>query len=174
MIMAKKKTWLSVLLGIAIAVFVLCIAAVGGGVYWFYQHVQRQPMSRETAADEFSRERARFAGQTPLVDLRQGEQPVVHRPIRSAAPVAAQMNAVHFLVYDPSHERLIRASIPMWAVRLAPKRRFGFVSDSSFTYNEKLVLNVDDLEARGPGLILDATDPMIQGPGGGQVLIWAD
>jgi len=172
--MAQKKTWLSVLIGVVLAIFVLCIVG-GGGVYWFYQqHVHTQPMSRETAADEFNRERTRFVGQTPLIEVRQGEQPVVHRPIRRGAPVAAKLMAVYLLVYNPREERLIRATIPMWAVRLAPRGRFGFVSDSSLTYNEKLVLNVEDLEARGPGLILDAVDVMPDGPRGGQVLIWSD
>jgi uncharacterized membrane protein len=111
--MAQRRTWLTILIGLVLAVFVLCIALVGGSVYWFYQHVQRQPMSRESAADEFSRERARFVGQTPLIEVRQGEQPVVHRTIRRGAPVAATLTAVHVLVYDPREERLIRANIPM-------------------------------------------------------------
>src|SRR6266496_1997447 len=98
--MAQKRTWLTIVIGIVFAVFVLCLAAVGGGVYWFYQHIHTQPMSGETAAGEFSRERARFAGQTPLIEWRRGEEPVVHRAARRDQG-ASDVKAVHVLFYDP-------------------------------------------------------------------------
>jgi hypothetical protein len=75
------------------------------------------------------------------------------------------------LAYDPDDERLVRISIPFWLLRLAPStKRMSFLSDNGIDFDsERVRLTLEDLERRGPGLILDHKDRH-----GSLVLVWTE
>jgi hypothetical protein len=121
--MAKPRTWVSILIAGVVIVVMLGIAVVGGSAYWFYQHVNTRLTSKDTAVAEFDGERARFEGQQPLVEMRPGEDPVVHR---SASTAHTELKAIHALFYDPRARKLVRANFPFWVLRVAPRSQLSF------------------------------------------------
>lgn len=165
--MADKRTWVSVLIAAAAIVVIFGLACIGGAVFWFRQHVNTQYTSPDTAAGEFDRERARFAGQEPLAELRSGESPIVHRSTQSSGP---PLTTLHLLAYDPQEERIIRANVPFWAARLSPSAAFSITSEDSVIFG-KLQLTADDIARHGPGIVMIADDVPVHGA---RFMVWAE
>ena len=64
----------------------------------------------------------------------------------------------------------MNVSIPMWLLRLAPSNKFSFLNDNGIDFDsDRVHLTLDDLERRGPGLLLDQADRR-----GSQVLVWTE
>lgn len=167
---SSRKTWVSVLIAAVIVVFVLAVAAVGGAAFFIRSHVSTQFTPRQTAEEQFTQARARFAGQQPLIEVGMGGQPVLHRDVGSGAKPGTLLQSVRVLAYDRESGRLVQVSIPFWLLRLAPSKDFSFLGDSGIDVDtERLHLTLDDVERRGSGLILDTKDRK-----GSRVLVWTE
>jgi len=162
-----RKTWISIAIAVFLILVIVGVGLVGGTVYYFSRHVNATFTSREDAAQEFAQTRARFAGQTPMIELREGERPLVHVP-PPGQKAPGELQAVRGMVYDTMAHKLVRFNLPMWLLRLAPSQRFSFDSHVDFDA-ERLHLTVDDLDRHGPGLLLDQDDPR-----GNHVLMWVE
>jgi hypothetical protein len=170
--MSSRRTWVSVLIAAVIIVGMLAAAAVGGTAYFFYNHIHTQSAETADAAREFEAARGRFAGQQPLIEMRRGdEEPVLHKELLKSDATARRLDTLRVLAYDPDEEKLVRISIPMWLLRLAPStKRMSFLSDNGIEFDsERVRLTLEDLERRGPGLILDHKDRR-----GSLVLVWTE
>jgi hypothetical protein len=165
--MSTKKTWLSIVIAAAIIAGVLCIAVVGGSVYWVSRHVNTQFTSTETATDELTRARARFAGQQPLIEIHGDGKPVIHRTQTVEGSGHTELRELHALVYAAAARKLVHANIPFWLLRLAPRNRLS-LGDTGLD-SDRLHLTLDDVEQRGPGLLVAGS-----GPNGEQILVWTD
>lgn len=168
----KLPTWASILIASVIIVCILAATAVGGAAYFLYRHVHASFTPTESAEAEFVQARERFAGQQPLIEIeRRGEPPVLHKELlqgQKASP--AKLDALRVLAYDTRAGKLVRISIPFWLLRLAPSRNFSVLDDNDLDFDtDRLHLTIDDLERRGPGLILDQTDRR-----GSKVLVWTE
>jgi len=168
----SRRTWVSVLIAAIIIVGILAVAAVGGTAYFFYRHINASFTPPEDADTEFAQARARFAGQKPLIEIRKDDEPILHRdvvPPRGAA--RTQLVALRVLAYDNRARKLVRVSIPFWLLRLAPSgRKVSFLNDSGIDFDsDRVHLTLEDLERRGPGLVLDQADRR-----GSQVLVWTE
>src|SRR6266571_727682 len=138
-----RKTWISVLIASVIIVGLLAAAAIGGTVFFIYRHVNTQFTPSDNAEQQFAEARARFTGQQPLIEIRRDDEPVL---------------------------KLVRVSIPFWLLRMAPSRHVSFLNDSGIDFDsDRVHLTLEDLERRGPGLILDQADRR-----GSQVLVWTE
>ena len=74
------------------------------------------------------------------------------------------------MAYDKHARKLVRVSIPFWLLRMAPSRHVSFLNDSGIDFDsDRVHLTLEDLERRGPGLILDQADRR-----GSQVLVWTE
>lgn len=167
---SSRKTWVSVLIAAGLVVFVLAVAAVGGAAFFIRSHVNTQFTPRESAEEQFTRARVRFEGRPPLIEVRMGDQPVLHRDVGSGATPGKRLQSVRVLAYDRASGRLVQVSIPFWLLRLAPSKNFSFLGDSGIDVDtEGLHLTLDDVERRGPGLILDTKDRK-----GSNVLVWTE
>jgi len=167
---SSKKTWLSILIACVIIVGILAIAVVGGTAFFFYRHINTQYTPRENAEVQFAEARARFAGRQPLIEMRRGDEPVVHRELVDAARGQGRIETIRVLAYDADARKLVRVSIPFWLVRLAPGNNFSFLNDHDIDIDaERIRLTADDLERLGPSLILDAHDRR-----GALVLVWTE
>ena len=91
-----KRTWISVLIATVIIIGVLAIAVVGGTAFFFYRHIDAKFTGQESADRTFADTRARFAGQTPLIELSRDDEAVVHHPSGSRH----EIQALHALAYD--------------------------------------------------------------------------
>ena len=166
----NRKTWISVLIASVIIVGILAAAAIGGTAFFIYRHVNTEFTKTENADQQFKEARARFAGQQPLIEIRKDDDPVLHRDALRASQPAAKLETLRVLAYDTHAEKLVRVSIPFWLLRLAPSRHMTFLSDSGIDFDsDRVHVTLDDLERRGPGLILDQADRR-----GSQVLVWAE
>ena len=179
----KRATWLSVLLATIVIIGIGCVALVGGAAYWFYQHFETRFVPAESAALEFRRVRARFAGQRALVEIRLGREPIVHRPDPTRQK-STDLQTLHGVVYDPTARKLVRATIPFWLFRFSTRGRIDLPAGTRFD-SESAHLTIDDLERSGPGLILDLNehdsdelehdpDPDEQRGSRIQMLVWTD
>ena len=168
--MNNKKTWVSVLIAAVIVVGILAVSAVGGTAYFIYRHVDTQFVQSEHADQQFAQARARFAGQQPLIELRKDDEPVLHREVIPKTMPAAKLDTMRVLAYDTRANKLVNVSIPMWLLRMAPSNRFSFLKDNGIDFDsDRVHITLDDIERRGPGLILDQVERR-----GSQVLVWTE
>jgi len=169
--MAQKRipTWAAILIAGVIIVGMLAVAAVGGAAFFIYRHVNATFTGQDAASEQFAHERARFAGQRPLIEISRGEEPVVHREL-AKGEAGPKLEAIRVLAYDRRAGKLVRVSIPFWLLRLVPSNHFSFLNDNGIDIDsDRVRLTIDDLERRGPGLVLDTRDRH-----GSEVLIWTE
>jgi len=167
---STRKTWVSVLIAAVIVVGILAAAAVGGTAFFISRHVQTQVTPSENAEQRFLEARARFNGQRPLLELHRDDRPVVNRDVLSGPASTVKLEALRVLAYDQHERKLVNVSIPFWLLRLAPSNKFSFLNDRGIDFDsDRIHLTIEDLERRGPGLILDQADRR-----GSQVLVWTE
>jgi len=168
---SSRKTWISVAIAAVIVVGILAAAAVGGTAFFIYRHVQTQVTPSETAEQRFDETRARFNGQQPLIEIhRDDDRPIVHHDVIPSSGSLAKLAALRVLAYDRHEGKLVNVSIPFWLLRLAPSNKFSFLNDNGIDFDsDRIHLTIEDLERRGPGLILDQADRR-----GSRVLVWTE
>jgi type II secretory pathway pseudopilin PulG len=169
--MSTKRTWISIVIAAVIIVGVLALSAVGGTAYFIYRHVHTQFVASDNAEQQFQQTRARFAGQPPLIEMRKGsDEPLLHRETIPKVLPAAKLDTLRVLAYDTRANKLVNVSIPMWLLRMAPTDKFSFMKDNGIDFDsDRVHISLDDIERRGPGLVLDQADRR-----GSQVLVWTE
>ncbi len=170
--MSGKKTWISILIASVIIVIMLALAVVGGTAFFIYRHVHAEFTSENAAEREFSGARARFAAERPLIEISKNEDPIVHRDMIPATSSGRRLDSLRVLAYDEHAGKLVRVSIPFWLLRMMPAKHLSFLNDEGIDVDidaDRVRLTIDDIERRGPGLILDQRDRR-----GSQVLVWAE
>jgi hypothetical protein len=164
---AKKRTWISILIAAIIIVGVMVIALVGTSAYFISRHIHAQITSTADADAQFDGARRRFAGQTPLIEMGTGDDPIVHR--RPEGAHGAPIDVVRAMVYSPDSRKLVNVSVPLWVLRMMPGHRFSFIDSNIDFDSRRTKLTLDDIEQHGPGLILDDHDRH-----GARILVWAE
>ena len=165
----KKKNWLLIILGIVIFVVIVGIAVIAGGLYWMYRQMGVSTTTTQDPTPVFEEARAPFKGQQPYIEMsfdNDEERAVVHHELEK--PEKTTVNRLRVLVYDPDDNRLVRLQIPFWLVRLGGGNKHISL-DAGNVHGVRLSITPDDLERRGPGLILDQ-----QTRGGQRLLVWAE
>lgn len=166
----RIRTWVAVVLGVILAVFVCIVAVAGAGFYFFTRHIQTHEASPATATRDFDEVRQRFTGQKALVELDSRgnfvkSNPVPRNPSRSGVP--EQLNVLAFDADDGGVGRVVRVTIPFWLLRL--KTGGGSIDFNGRRMNlDDLRLSVEDLERYGPTLIVDHSSV-----DGHRVLVWS-
>ena len=147
----------------------MAVVLVGSAIFYVRRHIHAEFVTTAIGSEPFEHERARFAGQEPLIEMREHDQPLIHR---RTATSTVPLQAMHILAFDPRAGKVVRVSIPFWLLRMAPGKRFNVGSNGQgFDFDtERMHLTVDDLERAGPGLLMDGTDPR----SGSRVLIWTE
>jgi len=167
----KVKPWVWVVVGVVACgiLFIIGLAAVG--LWLVKSHVEVHSASPAAVTEDFQTVRARFADQKPLIEIRRGDEPVLHRELIPNATAGRPLQTLRVLAYDPDGGKIVRIAIPMWLLRLAPgSRRMSFLSDNGIDFDsDRVHLTLDDLERRGPGLLVDHTDRH-----GSLVLVWTE
>ncbi len=168
---STRRTWLWVIFGVVICIALFGVALVGGGIYMVSKHVKTELVGRAAAEEQFVRQRERFAGQEPLIEMKgefNDQQVRVHRPTGETRK--SELQTMRVMVYDAHDGRIVHVDLPFWLLRLMPSGRMSEVSGagSGFSF-ESGHITVDDLERHGPGLIMDARDNK-----NAQILIWTE
>ncbi len=159
-----RRSWVPIALAVLGALLLVAAAAVGGSAYWVSRHIHSQESSSADAAATLAAARARFAGQPPAVSLEDGRPVVTREPVPGGP---TPIGTLHVLAFDADTERLVRVEIPGWALRLMGRGDVQVRDVNGLELPGRIRLQ--DIERRGPGLVLDTTTP-----DGSQVLIWTD
>jgi hypothetical protein len=170
--MATKRTWISIAIVSVAVVCLSAVAVVGGTAFFIYRHIDAKPTSETSAAEEFAAARSRFQGQLPLIEIhREGGEPVLHQEqFRNAKMPDKPLQSLRVLAYDDDSGRLVRVTIPFWLLRLFPSKNLSFLNDEGIDIDTRRIrLTLEDVERRGPGLLLDQKDRR-----GSQVLVWTE
>ena len=163
----KVKTWVWVVVGIAVFCVLALVAVVGGAFFYMSRHIETKAATPASAAREFEAVRAGFAGQRPLIELdRNGRflRANTDRPPPAHAPVPDQLR---ILAFDPSDGRMVQVRVPFWLLRMKSHNATIDLNGSRMDL-EDLRLTIQDLERQGPALIVDH-----QAPDGDRVLVWS-
>ena len=163
----KVKTWVWVIIAIAVVCILGLVAMAGIGFYFVSQHFETKHASAVSAAQEFDLVKAAFPGQKPLVELdSRGEflrantdRPV---PARTRSP-----EKLYLLAFDPDEGRIVRFNLPFWVLRMKAGNTTIDLNGNRMDL-EDLRLSVEDLERFGPTLIVDH-----KGADGARVLVWS-
>jgi hypothetical protein len=150
--MAERKTWVWVVLGIMGVFLLLVVAGIGGMVYFVRSHAHAETTPRDTALAEIEKVRARFAGQTPLIELKLGDEPVIHRVTTGERH---EIQTLHVIGYDRQNSKLSRVDVPGWVVRFVSAGGRFRLANLGFEDETDSKLTLEDLERHGPGIIFD-------------------
>ena len=160
-----KRRWIPILIGVVLFVFILGLAGVIFSVAWFRQNFQVTEVSRTNATQEFDAIRAKFPGQRPLLEIRNGEPAYVEER-RNEPRSNVQLTTLHIMAWDDDDEELVTFSLPFWLLRM----KSGPIGFSAYTSGfDRVSLRPEDIERHGPGLVLDFTMQRE-----GRVLVWAE
>jgi hypothetical protein len=155
-------------LGALVLVLMLGAALVGGTAWIVYQSssMRSERTTPERASDELRGVRDRFAGQSPLIMIDEHERATIVR--RTRRPDASP-TLLHVVAYDPGDNHLKRLTLPFWLVRLSGSGGEIKIGDDVLEKTRGARLSIRDVEAAGPGLLIDHTDR-----DGRRVLVWTD
>jgi hypothetical protein len=166
--MAKKTSWPVIILGISTFLLVVGVGLVAVVGYVIYQQFafQAKNATEISADEEFAQVVAKFEGQRPYLVIKDGQ------PVVSDAPATAPgkpVEALHIIVWDPDEQKVVKLNMPFWLLRMTKGQPIRISSnDDPESDAVKLKITAEDLERRGPGLILDHKEAT-----GERVLVWA-
>lgn len=146
--------------------------ALATAVFFFFTHHHSEYTSAQRAEVEFQRVRARFAGQSPLLDM-QERRSLINA---SASQTGAALRAFHTIIFDTrGSQRIVRITVPYRFGRLFGNRsgfrwlgELTFLDDTEFD-PEPIHLSIDQVERHGPGLLVD-----YRHTSGGQFIAWVE
>ena len=168
-----KHTTRSIVISVVTGAVIIALTAVGLGLWFFLSHHESSPVSRQSAETEFSQLRSRFSAQQPLIDMRL-RQPV---DTSTSGQSVVSLHTFHTVIFDTrGGERMVHITVPYWFARLFADRdgefkwlgQLTFLDDTEFD-SVAIRLSLDQLEQRGPGLVID-----YQHPSGGQFISWIE
>lgn len=162
-----KRTWLWILLGVFVFLFVVGISMAAFTAYWVTSNMEFVATAAPDAGKSFDEIRAKFPGQRPLIEFVNGDRGnVAINEASTASPV--KLTTLHIIAFDDDEGRMMKMAVPFWLLRLK-SGPIAFSSYASGFDDDKVRLRVEDIERRGPGIVLDLDHPRE-----GRVLIWAE
>jgi hypothetical protein len=163
----RKRRWVPIAIGIAFLLVCLGIGAVVVVVSLFRENVETRPANIDEATAAFEEVRRAFGERAPLLEIRDGRPQRVDSVGRAASSVKLQHMKI--IVWDPDDNHLARLTLPFWLLRLKTSPiEFGAYA-SGIDDDEGSSLRVEDLEAYGPGIVLEHTSSR-----GERLLVWQE
>ena len=165
---ARRRTWLQVAIAAIVVLAIAAIAVVGGATVFFYRHFRSDVVQADTAAERIAAARARFGSSPAFLRVDADGRTAVNG--REDGGSHEPLSTLRALAFDPRSGKLIDISIPFWLLRLVPNGRISLDANSGIDFDaERLNLNLGALEALGPGLVLDHSQPS-----GTRMLVWTE
>src|SRR3954468_11977939 len=106
---SKVKTWVWVVVAVAVIGVLGVIAVAGAGIYFFSRHIETRTASPARAAEDFDRVSNQFSGQKPLIELDEHGRYLRSNTDRQAAPGAKTPEALHVMAFNPDDHRIVSA-----------------------------------------------------------------
>ena len=114
----KVKTWVWIVVGIAVFCVLALVAVVGGAFFYMSRHIETKAATPASAAREFEAVRSGFAGQRPLIELDRNGRFLRANTDRPAPPNAPVPDQLRILAFDPSDGRIVQVNVPFWLLRM--------------------------------------------------------
>jgi hypothetical protein len=169
----RTKGCLWIALGVACFLIMVGVAVVGGLGYVIYQtfNVNTRVVKQADAAHDLDSIRAQFAGQTPKLTITETPDGKPDVKLARPTPSPVPLTWLHVAAYDPSKGKLVQVTIPFWLLRMAPAGKMKVNGDEILNHLETPSgkLTAKDIEALGPGLLVDHTRP-----DGTRVIMWTE
>jgi hypothetical protein len=164
----KGCLWLA--LGLAIVGVMVGVALLAGAGFWVYQTVAPAAtfVDQHTADEQLEAIRTRFPSRVPLIDPDAPDGTPRLRPEGRPA-FTGELQSLHVAAYDTQAGKLVRFSIPFWLLRMAPDGNVSFGDEAIDELAGRGKLTVRELEAFGPGLLIDEAKP-----DGDRVIVWTE
>ena len=171
----KKRKWVAIVLGVLFVFGVLAVGCVIATVTFFRQNMQiTQNISEASAKSEFDAVYAKFPGQQPLIQMRDGRPELV--PERATQSGNGKpLTTLHVIAFNPDEEDLAKFTLPFWLLRM----KSGPIRISAYSQgwdDRGVSFRIQDLEDHGPGIVVDVNRFEV-GPGRqreGRLLIWVE
>ena len=165
--MTAKRKWMPIVAGVVILLVVVGIGAVAVSVSWMREHVEVTTPGDADAARTFETAHAKFAGQAPLMEMRDGK--AHYNDDRGARTSStASLTMLHGLAFNSRDGKLARFELPFWVLRLK-STPIKFSAYAAGFDDGRVSLTAEDIERHGPGIVLDFSLDR-----GDRVLIWVD
>ena len=164
----RVKTWIWIVVAVAVVGVLGLVAMAGVGFYFASQHIETRAVSPGRAAKDFDAVRARFTGQVPIIELDDRGRFVRAHTDRAAADPLRPPERLRVLAYDADDGRIVEVKVPFWLLRLKMGGASIDLNGRHMDF-EDLRLSVEDLERFGPALIAEH-----KAPDGTRVLVWSE
>src|SRR3954447_20381194 len=140
---SKVKTWVWVVVAVAVIGVLGVIAVAGAGIYLFSRHIETRTASPARAAEDFDRVSNQFSGQKPLIERDEHGRYLRSNTDRQAAPGTKTPTSLHVMAFDPNERHVVQVDVPFWLLRL--KMRGGAITFNGTSMDlEDLRLTVED------------------------------
>lgn len=166
--MAKRRTWLWIIGGVAATGLLGIVAVAGAGIYFVSHHVQSESSTGAGALVAFERVTADFPGRRALYELDTQERPQLTTSLSALPTSPSTPTSLMVQAWDPERERLVRLSLPFWLLRMGPDQMRVSKREQGFDFSQ-LKLDIGELERIGPALVLD-----YRNQDGVRVLLWTE
>lgn len=170
----KKRSWIPIVLGVLLLFGILGVGCIVVAVSYFRQNLEiTENITESSATSEFDAVYAKFPGQQPLIQMRDGRPELVTTPGTQSGN-GQSLTTLHVIAFDPDDGELAKISLPFWLLRM----RSGPIRISAYSRDwddRGLSFNIKDLEDHGAGIIVDVNRS--DGSGRqreGRLLIWAE
>ena len=150
----------------------LGLAALAGTARFVRRHVTSDTTSAEAAGSELDRAVARFAGQPPLREIRDGQE-----PLKARTPTV-QGEPTHFLralISDVRSRRVVRVDLPLAVLKVAKRGGLRYLGeltplqgDTEFE-GDRVDLPLAEFVGHGPMLLVSHSHPS-----GARIVVWVD
>jgi len=168
-----KRTKGCLLIGIGVTLLLVVVGAalIGGAGYWLYQQFSIETGEHEPvdAAREMDAVRARFGSQQPFIAFKGDRAQVRDDVAPGTGETPAPIESLQVMAFEADDRQLVRVTVPFWLLRLAPEGRISASSDALRDVKGVDRLTVKQIEALGPGLLIDR-----QEKDGSRVLVWTE
>jgi hypothetical protein len=157
----RRSPWISgaIAIGAVVAAAAACLAIA------VYRDLDTRIVPPDAAQRAFDDVRQQLAGGRPLLDVDAQLQVAVHR---DGDLQPQPLVALHSLSYAPRTQKLVRADLPMWLLRVATADGRVRLLDIGIIQGNGEHVTLDDLRRHGPGLVIDAQLPERR------VLVWTE
>jgi hypothetical protein len=161
-----KRRNRNILLAVVGVFAVLLVVVIAVGAWFFTSVLDTVPADAAAAERAVDDVRERFGGVTPVMELRDREMVLLRE--RPQTPPAVDVRSVRVMAWDPEDERLVRLTLPMWALRLTGNPIRVSINAGEIVRLD-MSLTAEDVARYGSTLLVDHADP-----GGARVLAWTE
>jgi hypothetical protein len=158
----RRWMWIVIAFGL-----VSCAGLVGGGIWYASTQFKVREVAQGDVESEFTRLRARFKDQRPILDTKHGIAIASDRlEARAQAYSGPPPKNLCLLVWTEEQPKAVQLCLPFWLLKMKSGRGLKF--DVPNGESRRLELSAKDLERAGPALLLDENNDEAR------LLVWTE